>query len=165
MSHQRPGNWHSPENDAVEPSRQEVAMNKYKVDANAGIDYAEGERLAQAEPAAKGSSSARHDATTSAVAIGVVVVGAALFEVALVPGIVLGVAAAFAPKYLPKLGERLQPLFNASIRGAYKVRRKARAAADAAPEQMHAIATEVRAEEAGQDVVTPETNDSAKPAA
>jgi hypothetical protein len=143
-------------------------MNKYKVDANAGIDYPEGDYLAQAapaEPAPERDSSARHDATASAVAIGVVVVGAALFEVALVPGIVLGVAAALAPKYLPKLGERLQPLFNASIRGAYKVRREARAAAGAAPEHMYAIAAEVRAEEAGNDVVTPETDDSANPAA
>jgi hypothetical protein len=143
-------------------------MNKYKVDVNAGIDYAEGEYLAQAAPAesvAEGDSSARHDATTSAVAIGVVVVGAALFEVALVPGIVLGVAAALAPRYLPRLGERLQPLFNASIRSAYKVRRKARGAAGAAPEHMYAIAAEVHAEEAGHDVVTPETNGSAKPAA
>jgi hypothetical protein len=146
---------------------REVAMNKYKVDANAGIDYPEGEYLAQAapaEPAPKRDSSARHDATTSAVAVGVVVVGAALFEVALVPGIVLGVAAAFAPKYLPKLGERLRPLFNASIRGA-RFGRKARAAAGEAPEPMNDIAAEVPAEEAGHDVVTPETDGSAKPAA
>jgi uncharacterized membrane protein len=41
-----------------------------------------------------------------------VLAGAALFEVALVPGIALGCAAILAPKYLPKLGRRLRPHVN-----------------------------------------------------
>src|SRR6516164_10352634 len=40
--------------------------------------------------------------------------GAALLEVALVPGIVLGAAAVLAPEYLPKLRRHLSPPFNPS---------------------------------------------------
>lgn len=48
--------------------------------------------------------------------LGVVAAGVALFEVALIPGIIVGGAAALAPTYLPKLGRRLKPLFNTTIR-------------------------------------------------
>jgi uncharacterized membrane protein len=41
-----------------------------------------------------------------------VLAGAALFEVALIPGIALGCAVVLAPKYLPKLGRRLRRPFN-----------------------------------------------------
>jgi len=41
---------------------------------------------------------------------------AALFEAALIPGIVIGGAAVLAPKYLPELRRRLQPAFDAIVR-------------------------------------------------
>src|ERR1700744_6790624 len=52
-------------------------------------------------------------------AVAVVAVGAALFEIALLPGIALGAAAVAAPKYLPKLGGALNPLFKSTVRGTY----------------------------------------------
>jgi uncharacterized membrane protein len=60
------------------------------------------------------------DFVAAAATIGVIAAGAALFEVALIPGIVLGGAAVLAPKYLPKylpgLKRRLQPMLNAAVR-------------------------------------------------
>ncbi|MGD0635256.1 MAG: DUF2061 domain-containing protein [Beijerinckiaceae bacterium] len=44
-----------------------------------------------------------------------VLAGVALFEVALIPGVVIGAAAVLAPKYLPKLRRSLQPLFDATF--------------------------------------------------
>jgi uncharacterized membrane protein len=44
-----------------------------------------------------------------------VVAGAALFEAALIPGIVVGSAVVLAPKYLPRLRRRLQPAFEAIL--------------------------------------------------
>jgi uncharacterized membrane protein len=44
-----------------------------------------------------------------------VLAGVALFEVALIPGIVIGGAAVLAPKYLPKLRRRLRPVINSAI--------------------------------------------------
>jgi len=43
-----------------------------------------------------------------------VVAGAALFEAALIPGILIGGAAVLAPSYLPGLGRRLQQLFESA---------------------------------------------------
>src|SRR5258708_1755630 len=58
-------------------------------------------------------------------AVAVVAVGAALFEVALLPGIALGVAAVAAPKYLPKLGGAVNPPFKAHRRRHYKASQQA----------------------------------------
>jgi uncharacterized membrane protein len=44
-----------------------------------------------------------------------VLAGAALFEAALIPGIVIGGAAVLAPKYLPQLRRRLRPAFDAIV--------------------------------------------------
>jgi uncharacterized membrane protein len=49
-----------------------------------------------------------------------IVAGAALLEVALVPGILLGGAAVLAPQYLPKLRRHLRPLLNPSRVGTQR---------------------------------------------
>jgi uncharacterized membrane protein len=49
-----------------------------------------------------------------------VLAGAALVEAALIPGVVLGGAAVLAPRFLPGLRRRLQPLFNSPVRGPIK---------------------------------------------
>jgi uncharacterized membrane protein len=49
-------------------------------------------------------------------AIGVIAAGAAVFEAALIPGIVIGGAAVLAPKVLPALRRRLPPLLNPTVR-------------------------------------------------
>jgi hypothetical protein len=90
------------------------------------------------------------DLATTVTTIGVIGVAAALFDLALIPGIVIGVAAAYAPKYVPTLGDRLQPLFNYTVRGAYKVTRKARHAVAETQERLHDLAAEVEAEEASE---------------
>jgi hypothetical protein len=87
------------------------------------------------------------DVVTTVTTIGVIGVAAALFDVALIPGMVVGVAAAFAPKYMANIGDRLQPLFNYTVRGAYKMTRSARHAVAEAQERMHDLAAEVEAEE------------------
>jgi uncharacterized membrane protein len=45
-----------------------------------------------------------------------VLAGVALFEAALIPGVVIGGAAVLAPRYLPKLRRGLKPLFGPSVR-------------------------------------------------
>jgi len=56
----------------------------------------------------------------------VVAAGAALFEAALLPGLVLGVAAMAAPKYLPKLASSLAPVFKSTVRGTFKLAQKSK---------------------------------------
>jgi uncharacterized membrane protein len=48
--------------------------------------------------------------------IGVIAAGVALFEAALIPGMVIGGAAVLAPKYLPKLRRRFLPPFKSAVR-------------------------------------------------
>jgi hypothetical protein len=122
-------------------------MSKYKIPVNGGSDH-----TSQSSAQEGGSESAENGAdefTTKAATVGVVLVGAALLDAALIPGIVLGAAAIVAPRFFPKLGERLQPLFHSTVRGAYKLGRKARSAVGEVQEHMSDIAAEVHAEEAG----------------
>jgi Protein of unknown function (DUF5132) len=88
-----------------------------------------------------------NEAMTVAATVGIVAVGAALFEVALLPGIALGVAAMLAPKYVPKMGAALTPVFKSTVRGAYKFGQKTREMVAEAKEQVHDIVAEVHAED------------------
>jgi Protein of unknown function (DUF5132) len=87
-----------------------------------------------------------NEAMTVAATVGIVAVGAALFEVALLPGIALGVAAMLAPKYVPKMGTALSPMFKSTVRGAYKFGQKTREMMAEAKEQVQDIVAEVDAE-------------------
>jgi hypothetical protein len=127
-------------------------MSKHKVGLDGTEDQADVADAAASEKEAASTETKSNgsDAMTVAATIGVVVVGAAVLEATLIPGILVGAAAAFAPKYLPKLGDRLQPLFNSTVRGACKLGRKARSAYGEAQERIHDIAAEVHAEETAE---------------
>jgi hypothetical protein len=88
-----------------------------------------------------------NEAVTVAATVGVVAVGVALFEVALLPGMVIGVAAMLAPEYVPKVGAALTPMFKSTVRGAYKFGQKTREMVAEAKEQVHDIVAEVHAED------------------
>ena len=120
-------------------------MPKFKADANIS---GEGTASSTASPASEPDPSGP-DITSTITTIGLIGVGVALFDVALIPGMVIGVAAALAPKYMPQLGQRLEPMLNTAVRGAYKATKMARGAVAEAQEKVLDIAAEVEAEEAG----------------
>jgi hypothetical protein len=107
----------------------------------------QGKAVPMAPPPSDLEPSPAPDFTSTVATIGVVGVGVALFDIALIPGMIIGLAAAFAPKYVPKLGERLEPLFSTAVRGAYKATRMARGAVAEVQEKVLDIAAEVEAEE------------------
>jgi hypothetical protein len=78
--------------------------------------------------------------------VGVVGVGVAVFEAALLPGVVLGVAAMAAPKVLPRLGSALNPVFKSTVRGVYKIGQKTKEMVHETHEQVQDIVAEVDAE-------------------
>ena len=98
------------------------------------------------EPDAAANSD-RDTVIATAATVGVVAVGAVIFEAALIPGLALGVAAVLAPQYLPKIGSALNPVFRSAIRGVYKLGQKSREAFAEAQEHIHDIAAEVNAED------------------
>lgn len=92
------------------------------------------------------ATSNRDTMVTTAATIGVVGVAAIVFEAALIPGIILGVAAALAPSYVPRLGAALNPLFRSTVRSAYKLGQRTKEAASEVREQMNDIVAEVNTE-------------------
>jgi hypothetical protein len=120
-------------------------MSKYKIPVDTGTDHSADASSAEdgSQPQANGAD----DFTAKAATVGAVLVGAALFDAALIPGIVIGAAAIVVPKFFPKIGERIQPLFHSTVRGAYKLGRKAKSAVGEVQEHVSDIAAEVHAEE------------------
>jgi hypothetical protein len=98
----------------------------------------------------------RSDITATVATVAVVGIGAAAFEAALLPGIILGVAAMWLPQYFPKMGEAFNPLFRSTVRGAYKLSKKTKEMMADAHEQVHDIVAEVHAE-ADQDRTSPKS--------
>jgi len=128
-------------------------MEKFKVKVKTGAGHAD--EASAADDADDIEGQGGDELVATAVTVGIVVIGAAIIEAALVPGIIIGVAAAWAPKYFPKWGERLEPLFHSTVRGAYKLGRKARSTVGEVQERMHDIAAEVNAEEVGKATAPP----------
>jgi hypothetical protein len=67
-----------------------------------------------------------HEMVATVATVAVVALGAAVFEAALLPGMVLGVAAMLAPSALPKIGTALNRLFRSTVRGVYRFGERAR---------------------------------------
>lgn len=137
-------------------------MSKFKIDVSDAAEQADPEPQHAAEEQVQEENEG-DDLAAKVVTIGVVAVGVAVVEASLLPGVVLGAAAVLAPKYFPKLGRRLQPLFNSTVRGAYKLGRKARFAVGEIQERVSDIAAEVKAEETAE-AAEPPANPAAPPA-
>jgi len=86
------------------------------------------------------------DLVATAATVCVVGAGVLIFEAALLPGMILGVATMLVPKVLPKLGAAMDPLLKSTVRGAYVMGQKAREAVAEAQERVHDIVAEVEAE-------------------
>ncbi len=129
-------------------------MAKTQADTNALSATANGAAgdHTHAEPAAAAGTGwvAPDDMMTKVATVGVIGVAAALVEVALVPGIIIGIGAMMVPSVLPKIADGVQPAFRSVVRGAYHVGQKARHAFAEAQEQVHDIVAEVDAEKAGK---------------
>jgi hypothetical protein len=127
-------------------------MQKAKIDAKGSLGEATAHAAEESVEAIDGveaidQASDNHSEVVATVAtVAVVGIGAAAFEAALLPGIVLGVAAMWLPQYFPKIGEALNPLFRSTVRGAYKIGQKTREMMAEAQEQVNDIVAEVHAE-------------------
>jgi hypothetical protein len=95
----------------------------------------------------------QRDLLATAATVAVVGVGAAIFEAALIPGIVLGVAAMLVPKILPNIGAAIAPAVRSTVRGAYVLGQKTKEMVAEAHEHVNDIVAEVHAESAPAPVV------------
>jgi len=120
-------------------------MQTPKHDGNGSLETSEHVHAAETE-GVEPAGEDRNDMVATVATVAVVGIAAAVFEAALLPGIVLGVAAVAAPKYLPKMGAALNPLFRSTVRGAYKMGQKTKEMLAEAHEQVNDIVAEVHAE-------------------
>ena len=122
-------------------------MATFQPDGKATLDATYPNRAAEAPDLLEDREDDHTVLVATAATVGVVGVGVAVFEAALLPGVVLGVAAMLVPKYLPRIGTTLSPLFRSTVRGVYKVGHKTREMVAEAQEHVHDIVAEVNAEE------------------
>jgi hypothetical protein len=121
-------------------------MVKAQLDGDGSLsDASEQGATAAAEPIDSGGDD-RSAVTATVATVAVVGIGAAALEAALLPGIVLGVAAMWLPRYFPKMGEAFNPLFRSTVRGAYRLGKKTKEMMAEAHEQVNDIVAEVHAE-------------------
>jgi hypothetical protein len=82
-------------------------------------------------------------ATTAAI-----VVGAAMIEVELIPGLVIGAGAILLGKFFPEMSAYVRPAIKGAIRAGFFVSQKAREVMAETTEQMHDLVAEVLIEQA-----------------
>lgn len=105
---------------------------------------------------AKSATEAKQDDLVGKVAtVAVVGVGAALISVELIPGLLIGAAAAFLPNFMPKLGQSLRPAMRSTVRASYKFAQKTREVFAEAGEQVQDMVAEARLEHTQAQATTP----------
>lgn len=82
-----------------------------------------------------------------------VVVGAALIEVELIPGLLIGAGAILLGRFFPELGSYVRPAIKGAVRAGFSMSQKAREVMAEASEQVHDLVAEVKHE---QDQPLPE---------
>ena len=87
-----------------------------------------------------------NDIVAKAATIAVVGVGVALISTELIPGMLIGLAAAF----LPGVGPKLRPLLKSTVRASYSAIQKTREMVAEATEQMQDAVAEARADHASK---------------
>jgi hypothetical protein len=125
-------------------SGAETTMAKAKLD---GVELENAHAAPAPEPAdpIEEAQLDQTDLVVTAATVAVVGVGVAVFEAALLPGVVLGVAAMVVPKVLPNVGAALNPLFRSTVRSAYKFGQKTKEMVAEAQEHVNDIVAEAKA--------------------
>jgi hypothetical protein len=81
------------------------------------------------------------------IATAVIGIGAVVLEPELLPGIAIGLLAAIAPKYIPRLSTHLRPIGNTVRRAAAALTEKGRELGNRAKEKSHDVTHETTATE------------------
>ncbi len=102
------------------------------------------------------SGDAASIATTAAI-----VVGAAMIEVELIPGLIIGAGAILLGKFFPEMGSYVRPAIKGAIRAGFFMTQKAREVMAETTEQMHDLVAEVVIEQA-QSAATPKSTSAAR---
>ena len=95
---------------------------------------------------ARGKDLVSGDATSVAAAAAIVV-GAALIEVELIPGLIIGAGAVLLGKLFPEMGAYVRPAIKGAVRAGFFMTQKAREVMAETSEQVHDLVAEVKHEQ------------------
>jgi hypothetical protein len=135
----------------TESSQLRGAMAEHRTPKN--VKAIESQPAVSHDPAAEGTASfmppengaaKSDDFAAKAATIAVVGVGVALISTELIPGMLIGVAAAL----LPGMGPKLRPLLKSTVKAGFSAVRKTREMIAEAGEQVQDMLAEVQAEDA-----------------
>lgn len=84
---------------------------------------------------------------TSVVAAAAIVVGAALIEVELIPGLIIGAGAIVLGKLFPELGDYVRPAIKGALRAGFVLTQKVQEVVAETSEQVHDLVAEVMHEQ------------------
>lgn len=76
-----------------------------------------------------------------------IVVGAALIEVELIPGLIIGAGAILLGKLFPEMSSYVRPVLKSAVRAGFSMSQKAREVLAEANEQVHDLVAEVKHEQ------------------
>ena len=136
-------------------------MNAHAVEAKVPAD-SHTAPAAEHHLAVETPSTKQDDLLGKVATVAVIGIGVALIEVELIPGLILGAAAAFLPNLMPKLGESLRPAMKSTVRASYKFAQKTREVFAEASEQMQDMVAEAKVEQ--EPAAQPVANGARKPA-
>lgn len=85
---------------------------------------------------------------TSVAAAAAIVVGAALIEVELIPGLIIGAGAIVLGKLFPELGDYVRPAIKGALRAGFVLAQKVQEVVAETSEQVHDLVAEVMHEQA-----------------
>ena len=94
----------------------------------------------------RGKDLLSHEATSVATA-GAIILGAALIEVELIPGLVIGAGAILLGKVFPEFGSYIRPAIKGAVRAGFNATNKARQIFAEANEQVSDLVAEVKQEQ------------------
>jgi hypothetical protein len=139
-------------------------MEPHKSDGSTGGKMAD-DHAAEAAVGFDDPTEGDDELVATAAAVVVVGAGVIIFEAALLPGLVLGIATMLVPKYLPKLGGAVSPMLKSTVRGAYRMGQKTREMVAEVHEQANNIVAEAEAEGDKKAAAPKSPARSSKPAA
>ena len=130
-------------------------MEHQKRGANGGDAHAH-------DPDVDTAEESQDELLATAATVAVVGAGVLVFEAALLPGLVLGIATMLVPKYLPRIGQAMNPLMKSTVRGAYKMGQKTKEMFAEAQEHVQDIVAEVDAEADKKSIISSKAPPRAK---
>lgn len=135
-----------PRQPAASEAVQDAAYTEAHDDASHARQSAAAAKLRLSHMVTRGKDLVSADATSVAT-VAAIVVGAALIEVELIPGLIIGAGAVLLGKLFPELGDHVRPAIKGVLRTGFVMAHKAQELMAETSEQVHDLVAEVMSEQ------------------